>query len=167
MKKTITSLLLILSLLFLLTAVSCTDGTGKEPDGTQPPVSAQEAGITSYGYVAEDQLPDDMTLLDWYEQAVAREQLTNALFYAQDAEGLWHCWLYLGAHREGDKLEFAATSQDGAILFRHTAADAEAFGGTGAFYFTVERAAEPTFELYQNDTDAGLLLTLAESAVAK
>lgn len=161
--------LLLAALLLTLSLTACRD-----KDQTDTPTSPEESttipfsetGIVSHGTVKEAELPSDTALADWYEQAKAREQLTDALFYAKDAEdGLWHCWLYVGSYREGDSLELGAGSADGTVYIRHTAASPDEIGAACVFYFTVDREGEPTFELHRNNDISGLLLTLAQAAV--
>lgn len=161
------SVLLLLALLLCIPLSACNQKSPNEQDETKPPIGAQEAGITSYGKIAEADFPDSTVLREWYDLAKAREYLTNTVLYAKDEAEIWHCWLYIGSYCDGDTLEVAAGSTNGEILFRHTAQNTEALGFTGAFYFTIENETEPTFTLYQNEEFAGLLQTHADSPTVK
>lgn len=166
--KRLTAILL-LALLLLSALSSCKDE--KQPEQTLPEeesttIPFSQTGIVLHGEVSADNLPNDAALTEWYERAIGRTQLTNAIFYAKDpTDGLWHCWLYVGAYLENDTIELGAMSSDGTVYIRHTAADTTASGATRVFYFTVDRADEPTFEMVQNNDTVGLLLTLGEAAV--
>ena len=166
--KRLTAILLLA--VFLLPILSACKEQ-KQPEQTSPEeesttIPFAQTGIVLHGELSADELPHDQTLSAWYENAIGRTQLTNAILYAKDpTDGLWHCWLYVGAYQEGDTLELGAISADGTVYIRHTAADTAKIGATSVFYFTVERADEPEFEMVQNNDTVGLLLTVGSTAV--
>ncbi len=167
LKRLTAALLLAVLLLSMLSA--CKDE--KQPEQTPPEeesttIPFSQTGIVLHGEVRADELPNEPTFTDWYERSTIRTQLTNTILYAKDpTDGLWHCWLYVGAYQENDVLELGAISADGTVYIRHTAADASHTGATCVFYFTVERDGEPEFEMVQNNDTAGLLLTVGSTAV--
>ena len=134
-----------------------------------PPTVSPSAGDAGFGvqkHVAEEDIPLRKDLTEWYEEAKKREQISCAIFYAKsNADGRWHCWLYIAAHQEGDTLEYGYNEETDTVLFRHTAADTEKSGQKGVFYFTLDRDTEPNFECYQNDNYAGLIMTHADEAI--
>ena len=147
---------------------ACTQNGNTPDETTETGIPFSETGIVSHGCVEEADFPTDAAFSSWFALAYNREQLTNALLYAKDGtDGLWHCWLYLGSYTEGDTLELGAVSAQGTVLLRHTANDEASLQASCVFYFTVDREAEPEFELYQNGDYAGMLVTLGDKAIKK
>ena len=155
MRRSWHTILLFLLLCFSLAAC----GTG-EDEPVDTGISFAQSGIQSQGKIEAKDFPDIAAFAEWYAQAAEREQLTNALLCEKDeSDGLWYCWLYLGSYTEGDAVELGSESEQGTVLIRHTAKDAEGTGATCVFAFTVDRDADPAFELYQNGDFAGLVIT--------
>ncbi len=163
MKKLFTTILLAILSLSLL---AC--GGGNEPAETTAPLpSASLEGVTPHGYIKAAELPSIADLSEWYALAVERKTVTNALIYSKSAtDNIWHCWFYLGCYTEGDSLLFAQDS-NGEIRLSVAAADKSKAGAEGAFYFTLQSDTEPSFSLLINNSPAGLLLTLADTSLAK
>ena len=155
----------LLAAILCLSLVGCNNG-GNDPLDSDESTDAK--GVTAHGRVEASDFPANTELTDWYARSMVREQLTNAILCSyEESDGLWHCWLYLGAYQKGDAVAFGASQQDGTVYIRHTAADPDASGATGAFYFTVEQADEPTFELYVNGDFVGMIVTLAQGSMKR
>ena len=163
MKKIVLCLLAI-SLTVFLVACKVGDGTSPGNPSQTPDLSA----ISSREWVEAEQLPQNDAVLDWYEDAAAREIVRNALICSLDEiDGLWHCWLYLGAWEEGDSLSFGIDTTNGyTVVINHTAyAEDDGTNSAGAFYFTVASSTEPSFDLYVNQESEGMLVTRSDVTV--
>lgn len=157
---------LLLSLALLVSFSACHE-TGPDTNTDVPPVATAE-GVVNHGKVAQDDLPTDPDFIEWYTMACEREQLTNALYYAQDDAGLWHCWLYIGEDLREASFSIATNTESGfCVVLRCNGNTAGELGAEGAYYFTVDCDEEPAFELFINGEFAGMLQTLAVSAVPK
>ncbi len=172
MKKT--GLILLTVALLLVCLAGCRKNQTENPDGEEnigaaelQLQSAEASGITSYGWLSESAFPANETLREWYEEAADRENLTNALLYAKGADGLWHCWLYIGTWQESDTLEMGRDG-NGAIAINHKPKnpDAEA-RSAGAWYFTLQSEADPDFDFYINGASEGILQELTDASVAR
>ncbi|MBQ7347406.1 MAG: hypothetical protein IJW55_05565 [Clostridia bacterium] len=166
MKKT---LLFLLTLCLLISVASCAkDGTIEDDEPLS--VASDTSAIVSHGWVAENALPQNTALADWYAASSARQIVNNALICSRDDnDGLWHCWLYLGAWEEGDTLSFGADSTDGyTVVISHIAyAEDDGDNSTGVFYFTVDSPAELDFDLYVNNDSEGMIVTHSDVSVKK
>ncbi|MBE6553386.1 MAG: hypothetical protein E7666_03485 [Ruminococcaceae bacterium] len=154
---------LVLCLAAMLCA--CTDSTlpndKTDPTDTTDSIGSTE-GLSTPERYAEAALPALPDLSAWYERAVEREQLTNALIYSQEGD-LWHCWLYVGSYADGDRVE--VFSDAGRLIFRATVADANASGSRSVLYFTFSCETEPDAVIEVNGEDEGILLTLADTSL--
>ena len=166
-KLTLTAILLLSVVLF---AVSCSnDKSSQAPSGDRVVISAADSGILSDGLIPEANLPQNSEILDWYEQAAARELLPYALLYAKDAtDGKWHCWLYIGTWQEGDKLTLGSLDTNTfCVAMDYTSeADDPSVGATGAFHFSFTCEGEPSFEFSVNGDTDGLVTTVCDVSVA-
>ena len=165
-------LFILLAICFCLTAASCKvkDGTNDTPTAETPPtVSADEAGIVSHGFVKETELPAIERLTEWYAGVLPLETIPGALIYSKDdTDGLWHCWVYLGAQGEQDALTLCATTDDGLCVILNYTDDTYGDANIlGAYYFTVDSDTAPDFDLLINGEDEGLIVTHADVSVAK
>lgn len=153
-------MLLAVSLLLLLAACHNTDPTPTPETGDIATGSTE--GLSTPLRYAEVSLPAIPDLADWYADAVDREQLTNALLYSEE-NGIWHCWLYVGCHSEGDKT--TVTVADGVLNIRVSAAAPTQSGARSVLYFTLESAVEPDANITVNGENEGILLTHADTSV--
>lgn len=163
--------ILIFSLVFI---ASCQSKDGSATDtndtaDTTPTVSAEEAGIVSHGFVNETDFPANESLTEWYTNALSIETVPGSLIYAKDdTDGLWHCWVYLGAIGAQDALVFRATTDGGLCVIIDFTADPYTSGETmGAYYFTVRSDASPDFDLIIDGENEGMIITHADVSVAK
>ena len=165
-------LFILLSVCLILCAASCKseDGaTDTDTKETRPTVSADEAGIVSHGFVAETDFPANETLTEWYVNALPLETVAGSLIYAKDdTDGLWHCWAYLVEHGERDTLTLRADTRDGLCVILDYTNDLYTNDTVlGAYYFTVQTESTPTFDLLINGEDEGMIITHADSTVAR
>ena len=165
-------LFIVLTICFCLTAASCI-GKGDAKDTgtaeTRPTVSADEAGIVSHGFVKETELPAIERLTEWYTGVLPLETVPGALIYSKDdTDGLWHCWVYLGAQGERDALSLRAATDDGlCVILDYTDDTYGDAKNLGAYYFTVDSDTAPDFDLLINGEDEGLIVTHADGSVAR
>ena len=166
MKTTLLRTALLL-LAILISLASCQD---KAADGTDRIiVSATDSGIVSDGLIPEENLPQNAEILDWYEEAKAREMIPYALLYSKDAsDGLWHCWLYIGTWQKGDSLTLGRLKGDGCCVTMDYATEATDpdTGAAGAFHFSFPYEGEPSFEFSVNGDTDGLISTICDVSVA-
>ena len=166
-----TRLLITAILLISLLFSSCSDTkNNKQQDGTDREVlSAADSGIVSDGWIAEAKLPQSTEILDWYEVSKARELIPYALLYSKDeADGKWHCWLYIGTWQSGDTLTLGRLDADGFCVTMDYATEATdpALGAAGAFHFSFSFDGEPSFEFSVNGDTDGLISTISDVSVA-
>lgn len=160
--------LCLLAICLLLTCTACARDRNGEQE-TDAPITASPKEIASQGRIAEDALPEDTAVRDWYDDAVARSIVRNTVLFSRGEDGTWGCWLYLGDWTEGDGLTFGADTSDGyRVVISHAAqrTDGEE-GAGGVFYFTVQTDAEPEFDLFVNREPEGMIVTHSESVLAK
>lgn len=155
-------MLLAMSLLLLLLAACHSTDPAPTPETGDESASGSTEGLSTPLRYAEGSLPTIPDLTDWYADAVDREQLTNALLYSEE-NGVWHCWLYVGCHSEGDKT--TVTVADGVLNIRVSAAVPAQSGARSVLYFTLESAVEPDANITVNGEDEGILLTHADTSV--
>ena len=165
-------LFILLAICFCLTAASCIDKGDAKDTGTaetHSTVSADEAGIVSHGFVKETELPAIERLTEWYAGVLPLETIPGALIYSKDdTDGLWHCWVYLGALGDHDALTLYAATDDGLCVILNYTDDTYGDANIlGAYYFTVDSDTAPDFDLVINGEDEGLIVTHADVSVAK
>ena len=165
-------LFILLSVCLILCAASCEskDGTtDTDTKETRPTVSADEAGIVFHGFVAETDFPTNETLTEWYVDALSIETVSGSLIYAKDdTDGLWHCWAYFVEHGERDGLTLRADTSDGlCVILDHTKDLYTSDTVLGAYYFTVQADNAPDFDLLVNGENDGMIITHADSTVAR
>ena len=166
--KILITVLLLLAL--LLSSVSCQDKQNNASDSSDRVViSAADCNIVSDGWIAEEALPQNTEILDWYEASKARELIPYALLYSKDAtDGLWHCWLYIGTWQKGDTLTLGRLDADGFCLTMDyvTEETDPQTGAAGAFHFSFPYKGEPSFEFSVNGDTDGLISTISDISVA-
>ncbi len=165
-------LFVVLAVCFCLTAASCVSKGDVKDTGTSAPlptVSADAAGIVSHGFVDETGFPANATLTEWYTEALPIETVPASLIYAKDgSDGLWHCWVYIGAQGEQDALTLRATvGEELCVILDYTDRENSGEDKLGAYYFTVRADAAPDFDLLINGEDEGMIVTHADASVAK
>ena len=165
MQRLIAALCLSLSLLLILcTTAGCktedaTD-TDREEKTSETAVAASDVCIRDYKKLSAADFLATPEIGEWLADAMAREQITNALLCPKEAtDTSLHCYLYVGAFCEGDTLAFGVHPTNGTVLIRHTAADAEAVGSPYLFSFWIDAESMPDVELFQNDTSVGLVVS--------
>lgn len=173
MKKTIAVLLA--AWMLLLPLSSCTEKNDKGAETTDaayeqktlPPTV--ETGVVQHGWVSEGELPQNAALRDWYDEARGRENLSNSLLYAQEDDGTWHCWLYIGTWRDGDLLRIGCETADpNRVILRYIPQYADAaLGSTGAHYFTLTGVESPDFSFYLNSDTEGFLSVHSDTSVKR
>ncbi len=165
-------LFIVLSLCLLLSAASCKSKNGAadtDAKESRPTVSADEAGIVSHGLIDETDFPANEQLTEWYVHAMSLENIAGSLIYSKDdTDGLWHCWVYLVSHGERDGLTLRADTSDGlCIILDYKDDPIEDDALSGAYYFTVRSDVPPEFDLLVNGEDEGMIITHADSTVAR
>ena len=159
-------LLLLLCFCILLSASACQSQSEQKEDATSGKVfkSAEECGVMLYGFFPEKNFPTHPELREWYEAALDREQLTNAIFYSYDqTSALWHCWLYVGERCENDTLNIQIEDSNDTRVLLDGTRKSSASQRKGAVYFTIPGASEPRFSLTLDGELTGLLQTLGKS----
>lgn len=154
---------LLLSLLLLFSLAACKKQDEKEDTQTAAPQnqslqSADEYGVTTFGYIAEEDFPACEELDGWYAQAKERSNLVWAILYGKDEEsGLWYCWLYSDGCDLSDSLTIGIDSSDGveACLSANSNQNKRA----GAFCFALPAQTEPSFSLLIDGEKEGLVVT--------
>ena len=165
MQRLIRSFCLCLVLLSVLCAALCgceeTNGATHETENTsETGNSAADVSVRNCEKLSAATLVNDLKVGLWLKGAMEREQVTNALLCPVEASnGSLHCYLYVGAFREGDSLAFGVNPTDGTLLIRHTAADAGATGSPYVFSFWIDAEALPDVEIFQNDVSTGLVIS--------
>ena len=108
-------------------------------------------------------------MTEWYVNALPLETVAGSLIYAKDdTDGLWHCWAYLVEHGERDTLTLRADTRDGLCVILDYTNDLYTNDTVlGAYYFTVQTESTPTFDLLINGEDEGMIITHADSTVAR
>ena len=173
MKKTIAVLLAACMLLLPLSACAGKGENGVETTnatyGEKPLPATVETGVVQHGWISESDFPQNAALRDWYDEARERENLSNSLLYAQESDGTWHCWLYIGAWRDGDILRVGReTADQSRVLLRYIPQYANAaLGSTGAHYFTVTGTDSPDFSFYLNSDTEGFLSVHSDVSVKR
>ena len=139
----------------------------QEEERTVP--ATVETGVVRHGWISATEFLQNDTVRDWYEEAKERESLTNSLLYAQESDGTWHCWLYIGAWREGDLLRIGceATDQNHVVLRYIPQYVDTVLGSTGAHYFTLTGVESPDFSLYLNSDTEGFLSVHSNTSVKR
>ncbi len=160
--KPIRPILSLLALCLLLCLVSCTEQTPPSDSTNTDDAGLSTEGISTPSRYAEAALPDIGDLSQWFERAVDREQLTNAMIYSQEGD-LWHCWLYIGSYAEGDRVQVETDGER--LVIRATVADPAASGSRSVLYFTYSCETEPDAVIEVNGEDEGILLTLADTSL--
>ena len=165
-------LFILLSVCLIFSAASCKSkdaATETDTKAPRPTVSADAAGIVSHGFVAETNLPANETLTEWYVGALSIETVAGSLIYAKDdTDGLWHCWAYFVEHGERDGLTLRADTSDGlCVILDYTNDPLPEDAVLGAYYFTVQADNAPDFDLLVNGEDEGMIITHADSTVAR
>ena len=161
-----------LSLCLLLSAVSCQDQDGTtntQATEARPTVSANEAGIVYRGFVPEAELPANEELTDWYTDALNLETVPASLLYSKDeADGLWHCWIFFVEHGSRDTLSICAdVREELCVILEYKNDPLPEDADLGAYYFTVDSEASPAFDLLVNGEHDGLIKIRALGTVAK
>ena len=155
---------LLLALSICLSLVGCTETDQKNTPETE--LSASDVSIHDYQKHRTDALLADFAVGPWLAQAMEREQVTNALLCPADAtNGRLHCYLYVGAFREGDTLAFGVNPTEGTLLIRHTAADASATNSPHVVSFWINAEELPDVELFQNEVSVGLVISYTGAAL--
>ncbi len=159
----------LLCLLLLLSFNACkSEENAAKATVSEPAVrDAAELGIQSHGSISPKDLPHNTELTRWYGASASREQLTNAILYAYDAEeDCWYCWLWVGECSKDATLSIRVRESDGTLLLWCDGAETDTGEGEGYLTcFTVPGSAEPTLELYRDGEYSGLILTRATSAI--
>ena len=152
MKQLFRSVLILLTAVLLFSTCACE--------------KASDPSSTVGELIDSASLPENATVREWFRKAQEREQLTNALLYSKDSDGLWHCWLYIASYRDGDSISHEVNG-DGVTVISATLKDPDATDCNGAHYFTLTSDTEPEFELEINGSFAPMLVTHAISSVKK
>ena len=153
----------LLSLVLLLSLSACQSkgeeaSTENATSQNQSLQSADEYGVTTLGYISEQNFPANEELKQWYDKTEERTNLVWAIFYGKDeSNGLWYCWLYADGCNPSDSLRIQIDNRERTQV--HLEAQSTKAVQAGAFCFAFPSENEPAFSLLVDGEKQGLIVT--------
>lgn len=157
------ALLLTLSVLLMLCAISCQKKPSVEEDTTK----AGEAetypaaqGVEVVGFLKENDFPQNSDFTEWLEDARESEQIDYAVLVVSEAE-LYRCYLYSAVRGEDDAVRVGYRQEDGYLILQlDEPTEQEQGKGKGElFSFTVTSASAPQLEILVDGDSKGVRVT--------
>jgi hypothetical protein len=157
------AMLLMLSVLLMLCAISCQ----KKPSVQEDTTKVQETetyptaqGVEIVGFLKEDDFPKNSDFTEWLEDARESEQIDYAVLVVAE-DRLYRCYLYSAVRGEDDAVRVGYRQKDGYLILQPDAPteQEQGKGKDELFCFTVSSASAPQLEILVGGDSKGVRVT--------
>ena len=157
------AMLLTLSVLLALCAISCQGKSPVEEDTTKAGEeetypTAQDVEVL--GFLKENDFPKNSDFTEWLEDARESEQIDYAVLVVAE-ESLYRCYLYSAVRGEDDAVRVGYRQKDGYLILQPDAPtdEEQGKGKDELFCFTVSSVSAPQLEILVEGDSKGVRVT--------